>query len=101
MAQFIGRLSAVSIATKKPGYHADGANLYLRVAPGGRGRGWIFRYSIAGRTRDMGLGAYPGIGLAAARQLAERFRALVEEGADRSSTVGPSARRTELRRQKI
>ena len=82
MAQTIGRLSAVSVATKKPGYHADGANLYLRVAPKGDGRGWIFRYAMAGRTRDMGLGSFPEISLATARALAENFRRLVKEGTD-------------------
>ncbi len=81
MAQTIGRLSAISVATKKPGYHADGANLYLRVAPGGS-RGWIFRFTIGGRTRDMGLGSYPEIGLASARELAENFRRLLKEGTD-------------------
>ena len=53
MAQTIGRLSAIKVAKIKgpPGYFADGANLYLRVAPGGS-RGWIFRFTIGGRTRD-------------------------------------------------
>jgi integrase len=83
MAQIIARrLAAVGISSKAPGYHADGANLYLRVAPGGHGRGWIFRFSMAGRTRDMGLGSYPGVSLATARELAEKFRTLVKEGVD-------------------
>ena len=81
MAQTIGRLSAISVASKNPGYHADGANLYLRVTPGGS-RGWIFRFAIGGRTRDMGLGSYPEISLATARQHAETFRKLVKEGVD-------------------
>jgi integrase len=83
MVQTIGRLSAIKVANLKgpPGYFADGANLYLRVAPGGS-RGWIFRFTIGGRTRDMGLGAYPGIGLASARELAENLRRLVKEGTD-------------------
>jgi hypothetical protein len=50
------RLSALRVAKlKKPGYFADGGNLYFRVAPGGA-RGWIFRFTMHGRTRDMGLG---------------------------------------------
>ena len=53
------RLSAVKVTNlKQPGYYADGGNLYLRVAPGGT-KGWIFRFTIAGRTRDAGLGSYP------------------------------------------
>jgi len=54
----------------------------LRVAPGGRGRGWIFRFSMVGRTRDMGLGSFPGVSLATARELADKFRKLVKEGVD-------------------
>jgi integrase len=93
MAQTIGRLSALKVAKlTEPGYHADGGNLYFRVAPGpknletgkqsGGARGWIFRFALGGRTRDMGLGAYPHINLAAARDLATKFRALVKEGVD-------------------
>src|SRR5205085_5526519 len=67
VAQTIGRLSSTKIASlRAPGYFADGGNLYLRIAPGGT-PGWIFRFTVAGRTRDMGLGSYPEIGLAAAR----------------------------------
>jgi hypothetical protein len=47
----IHRLSAVKVASLKvPGYYADGGRLYLRVAAGGS-KGWIFRFTIAGRTR--------------------------------------------------
>jgi integrase len=83
MAQTIGRLSAIKVAKIKgpPGYFADGANLYLRVAPGGS-RGWIFRFTIGGRTRDMGLGSYPEISLASARALADNFRKHVKAGID-------------------
>jgi integrase len=82
MAKTMERLSALRVtALKSPGYFADGGNLYLRITPSGA-RGWIFRYAINGRTRDMGLGAFPEISLAAARKLAERFRKLVKEGTD-------------------
>lgn len=94
MAQTIGRLSALKVAKlREPGYYADGGNLYFRVARpptrqrgldnrAGGARGWIFRFALRGRTRDMGLGAYPEISLAAARDLAEKFRVLVKEGVD-------------------
>src|SRR5579872_4648400 len=82
MAQIIGRLSAMRAAKlTEPGYFADGGNLYFRVAPSGA-RGWIFRFALGGRTRDMGLVAYPEISLAAARELAEKFRRLIKEGVD-------------------
>jgi integrase len=82
MARKIERLSAVRVRTlKQPGYFNDGGNLYFRVAPGGT-TGWIFRWSANGKTRDMGLGAYPQISLAAARKHAEECRALVQRGLD-------------------
>jgi integrase len=82
MAKTSERLSALKVANQKaPGYYADGGNLYLRVAPGGA-RGWIFRFSRHGRTRDMGLGGFPNITLAAARRIAGRCRELVNGGAD-------------------
>jgi integrase len=93
MAQTIGRLSAIKVARlKEPGYYADGGNLYFRVAPAKRqrqldkrtsgARGWIFRFALGGRTRDMGLGPYPDISLATARDLAAKFRTMVKEGVD-------------------
>jgi integrase len=76
------RLSAIKVSNLKgPGFFADGANLYYRIAPGGA-RGWIFRYTVQNRTRDMGLGSFPAITLAAARKLAGKCRELVNEGAD-------------------
>ena len=73
----IYRLSAVTVATlKKPGYYADGGCLYLRVAPGGT-KGWIFRFGLAGKMRDAGLGAYPTVSLVKARKQAEAYRQVV------------------------
>ena len=34
----------------------DGEGLYLQVAPGGS-KSWLFRYTLCGRAREMGLGA--------------------------------------------
>ena len=82
MAKISERLSALKVANHKgPGYFADGGNLYFRIAPSDT-RGWIFRFTIGGRTRDMGLGAYPAISLAAARKAATKYRELVKEGVD-------------------
>ena len=76
------RLSAVKVTNLKlPGYYADGGNLYLRVAPGGT-KGWIFRFAMAGKTRDAGLGSYPTVSLIRAREAARRYRELVAAGVD-------------------
>jgi integrase len=85
------RLSPTKVAGAKTlGYLADGGNLYLRVAIGAKAankkptvsKGWIFRFTMAGKTRDAGLGGYPTISLAKARQEAERCRRLVAAGID-------------------
>ena len=68
-------------ALTKPGMHHDGRGLYLRVAPGGS-KGWMLRATIDGRRRDMGLGGYPTVSLARARQLADGHRLAVAEGRD-------------------
>ena len=82
MARHIHRLTAVKVAaSKKPGYFADGGNLYLRIAPGGS-KSWAFRFTLAGRSRDAGLGSFPTMSLAKAREEAERCRRLVANGID-------------------
>src|SRR5215467_14137609 len=91
MTRMLGRLSAVRVqSARKRGYYGDGGGLYLRVAPGGA-KGWIFRYGGRGRRRDMGLGGYPAIGLARARELAGDCRSVLAAGLD------PIAARNEKR----
>ena len=63
----------------KPGMHHDGRGLYLRIAPGGS-KGWMLRATIDGRRRDIGLGGYPAVSLAKARQFADAHRLAVAEG---------------------
>ena len=57
----------------KPGLYSDGGGLYFKFGETG-GRSWVFRYQINGRTRDMGLGPYPDVGLAEARDAAAECR---------------------------
>ena len=71
---------AVSRATKE-GYLPDGEGLYLQVTAAGS-RSWIYRYSFLSKRREMGLGPFPAIGLAAARASASEARALVKAGQD-------------------
>src|SRR5882757_6891640 len=76
------RLTGLSVErAKRPGYIHDGGGLYLRISPAGR-KGWIFRYMLAGRRRDMGLGPYPAVTLAAARKVASEVRGTVGTGID-------------------
>ena len=68
-------------AVSKPGMYGDGGTLYLRVAPGGS-KSWIQRITIDGRRRDMGLGGFPLVTLAEARDMAFENRRLARRGRD-------------------
>jgi integrase len=81
MARENNRLSAIGLASKPTGFHADGRGLYLSVSSSGS-RSWIFRYMLRGRSRDMGLGSFPDITLADARSAAAGARVLCKEGID-------------------
>lgn len=59
---------------------SDGGNLW--VYPKGNYRGWIFRYMIQGRAREMGLGAYPDVSLVTARKAAAKYRDILKSGVD-------------------
>ena len=78
----MSKLSATKCkAIKTPGMHGDGGGLYLSVTPGGS-RSWLHRITIGGRRREIGLGSFPAIGLAQARNLAAANRTAVAEGRD-------------------
>lgn len=58
------------------------AGLHLQLTDG-KGRSWVFRYSLpGGRRRSTGLGAYPEVGLAEARQAAREAKDLIKQGID-------------------
>ena len=60
---------------------ADGRGLYLRVTATG-GKSWVYRYMANGQRHDMGLGPYPDVGLADAREKALGLRRTRLEGQD-------------------
>jgi integrase len=68
------------------GMHADGGGLYLQVTAGKEegqlNKSWLFRFALAGRERQMGLGSLNAVGLSEAREDAERCRKLLKEGRD-------------------
>lgn len=78
----MAKLTAAKIRTlTKPGIHGDGRGLYLQIGKAGT-KSWILRISIDGRRREMGLGGFPAVSLARARQLADAQRAAVADGRD-------------------
>lgn len=78
----VNRLKPVSVPRiKSPGYHADGNGLYLQVSPSGS-KSWVYRFMVAGRAREMGLGSLLNISLAEARERATEARKLAKAGID-------------------
>ena len=59
----------------------DGDSLYFQISKAGVSS-WIFRYKLEGKGREMGLGPYPTVSLAKARQLAADQRKVLAAGAD-------------------
>ena len=76
-----------------PGKYGDQHGLVLRVTPSGS-KQWIWRGTIRGKRRDLGLGGYPYTSLAEARQIAFEYRKLARSGGDptalRPDTTAPS-----------
>ena len=74
------RITVMEIrALKKPGMYRADPTLYLRVSLGGS-KSWIQRIYIDGRPRDIGLGGFPLVTLAEARELAFENRRLARRG---------------------
>ena len=66
-----------------PGLHMVGvvAGLGLQVMPSGA-RSWVLRVMVGSKRRDMGLGGYPDVTLAGAREAARAARAQIRDGID-------------------
>ena len=75
------RLTAVKVRSLGPGKYDDGDGLRLHVVTTER-RAWLFRYQRNGRRREMGLGAFPAVSLADARDKAEAARKLLAADID-------------------
>ena len=70
---------------KKPGRHADHNGLYLDIRENGR-KSWVLRYQKHGRRHTMGLGSYPVVSLAKARELTIAAHRVLADGGDPIST---------------
>jgi integrase len=78
----INRLSARAVATAtRPGRHADGGCLYLKVDKSGAKR-WTFMYMRDGKQREAGLGPVNSINLGKAREIAAGMRESLALGID-------------------
>lgn len=63
-------------------YFVGGVDGLALQVSGAGARSWILRKMIAGKRRDMGLGGFPDVTLAGAREKARQIRELVDQGID-------------------
>ena len=70
----MNRLTAVTVKNlNTKGRYADGGGLYLRVGSS-TSKSWVYRWVRNGTENEMGLGAYPAVSLADARETAAECR---------------------------
>lgn len=84
MPKMAASLSAIEIRRlSRPGFHAVGEvpGLLIRVTPTGA-KQWVLRVRVGARRRAIGLGGFPAVGLAEARDKARELRAKLAEGVD-------------------
>lgn len=82
----------------EPGYYADGGGLHFQISPSGS-RSWIFKFTLCGRTREMGLGPLSSVSLAAARAEAANAERCSKRKSIRSrrATLSSAAARSSTR----
>lgn len=88
MPRIARALSAIEIRNlTASGYHAVGKipGLILQVTPTGS-RSWLLRVKVGAKRREIGLGAYPGVGLALAHEKAQAMRDEIVAGVDPVAT---------------
>ncbi|MBL8577735.1 MAG: tyrosine-type recombinase/integrase [Mesorhizobium sp.] len=92
----LNKLTDKAVQSKGPGRHSDGGGLYLVVWPSSKAptddlkaprkpgsKNWVFMWvPNGGKRREMGLGPYPAISLASAREKASAARTAIAEGLD-------------------
>jgi integrase len=83
-------------AFKGPGRLNIGDGLYMLVTPQGYRR-WQFRYSYAGKQRELALGTDSDISLALARKAASEARDTLYQGMNPADTMSVAAKRMEQR----
>lgn len=113
MPKIAKQLSALEVKRlNRPGWHAVGGikGLLLQVRPSTRNgappaRSWILRLSVAGRRQPIGLGPYPQVSLAEAREQARKLSLAVKDGvnpvqkkrAQRSAMIAAATRNKTFR----
>jgi integrase len=77
----LGALAVSNIKRRGINFVGGVTGLAVNVIESGS-RSWILRYQVGGKRRDMGLGGYPSVTLAQAKEAARTARALLAQGID-------------------
>jgi len=77
----LNALSALKANRLDAGKYADGQGLWLWKRSRAQGK-WFLRFSVAGKRREMGLGRWPDVSIAEARERAAEARRKLRDGID-------------------
>lgn len=84
MPKIASELSALEVGRlRAPGFVSVGGvpGLSLQIGASGA-RSWVLRATVGSKRRDMGLGPFPGVTLAQAREKARQARERIDQGHD-------------------
>ena len=86
MPKKVKEMGSLAVGRLGPGLHAVGGvvGLVLQVREPGA-KSWLLRKTVAGNRREFGLGSYPTVTLAKARELAREALGLLRSGVDPKS----------------
>lgn len=71
-------------------YDGEGLTLRVRLGAGGVLKAWQFWFQRDGKRQRIGLGAYPEVSTAAAREKAEQYRTLLRAGITPTTAIAPA-----------
>ena len=101
MARLIEKLTPLEVSKKQtPGHYGDGGGLWLQISKF-KSKSWVFRYTMHGTRREMGLGPIHTVSLAEARQKAKECRLTLLDGKDpievrETTTLAEALRRAKM-----
>jgi integrase len=82
LAKELGALEVKRLANQAGLHFVGGVQGLALLVSGVEARSWVLRLMVGGRRREMGLGPFPEVTLAKAREKAREARELVRQGAD-------------------
>ena len=101
MARLIEKLTPLGVSKNPtPGHYGDGGGLWLQISKF-KSKNWVFRYTLHGTRREMGLGPIHTVSLAEARQKAKECRLTLLDGKDpievrETTTLAEALRRAKM-----